>query len=82
MTKFQALANMYRAFVIVIASLGIGMVSTLILLTVSAFVIAGPDGDKWFSWFLGDSGYKFALSTLILGLVAIPFVKRAKLRLV
>ena len=75
-------AVMFRTLVVATVCLGLGMIGSLVVFFAAAFVFAGDSGDAWVRWFFGANGYRFFLTTVILALVALPIVRRAKLRLV
>ena len=66
---------------IVIVCLAIGAVGSIVLLFSAAFIFAGAEGDSWVRSFFGEEGF-FLVSTILLGVIAYPFIKKANLKLV
>lgn len=74
----KQLASIYRWLVVVSVSGAMGAVSNIALFFLAAFLFAGADGDSWVKWYFGHGGVFFILVTLLLALVAFPFVKHIR----
>ena len=75
-------AVIFRILVVATVCLGLGMIGSLVVFFAATFIFAGDSGDAWVRWFFGANGFRFLLATVIMALVALPIVRRAKLRLV
>ena len=75
-------AVIFRILVVATVCLGLGMIGSLVVFFAATFIFAGDSGDAWVRWFFGANGFRFLLATVIMAIVALPIVRRAKLRLV
>lgn len=78
----KAFLEAYRWSMVVCVSGAVGAVANIVLFFLAAFLFAGSEGDSWERWYFGGNGGIFLSVTLVLSLVAFPFVKRLRTRLV
>ena len=71
----------YRWLMVVSVSGAVGAVSNLVLFFLAALLFAGADGVSWVKWYFGN-WVVFILVTIVLSIVALPFIKRLSVRLI
>jgi hypothetical protein len=59
-----------------------GAVANVVLFFLVVFLFAEAEGDSWIRWYFGDNGIIIVSTTFVLSLVAFPFVKRLRMRLI
>ena len=72
----------FRWSMVICVSFAVGAVANIVLFFLAAFLFAGSEGNSWERWYFDGNGGIFLTVTLILSLVAFPFVKRLRTRLV
>jgi len=75
-------SEVYRWFMVVCISGVVGAVASIVLFFLAAFLFAGAEGDSWVRWYFGGNGIFFLSATLALSIIAFPFVKHFRMRLV
>lgn len=66
-----------RLFYAVIAAMGLGTVTNLVLFFLIAFMFAGGNGDKWVRFYFGGgNGAYFMIASIILALCYFPITKK------
>jgi len=78
----KPLGSFARWFMVICVCGAIGAVANVILFFLVAFLFAGTEGDSWVRWYFGSEGIYFVAVTVLLALMAFPFVKRFRYRLV
>jgi hypothetical protein len=78
----KPLGSFARWFMVISVCGAIGAVANVILFFLAAFLFAGTNGDSWVRWYFGSEGIYFVAVTVLLALLAFPFVKRFRYRLV
>ena len=78
----KPIIDAYRWFMVICVSGAAGAVANIVLFFLTAFLFAGAEGDSWVRWYFGGNGLFFLSTTFVLSLVAFPFVKRLRMRLV
>ena len=78
----KPLGSFVRWFMVICVSGAIGAVANVVLFFLLAFLFAGAEGDSWVRWYFGSEGGYFVAVTVLLALLAFPFVKRFRYRLV
>jgi hypothetical protein len=75
----KQLVTVYRWLIIACVSGAMGAIANVALLFLTTFLFAGADGDSWVKWYFGYDGAIFISVTLLLSLVAFPFVKHLRM---
>ena len=75
-------SSFFRWFIVICVSGTVGAVANVVVFFLLAFLFAGSAGDKWVRWYFGGEGHYFFAATFVFAMIAFPFVKKLRHRLI